>query len=251
MGTLTRDIRYGIHQLSKERGSSMVAVLTLALGIGVSTALFSVIDATLLRPLPYPQPEQLVTIGVELVQDDGRTSRPTVSMEDVRAWQAATDVFSAVAGTGSAFRGRIADGIEPARLQVAHYTEDYLPMHGVTPILGRGFVRGDTGRAARGAPRLRLLAEPLLWTGRRHRRPSWRAAGVGRRGRRSSQTPWKTVQQPWCGSCLTAASCPGKGRFESGTRHRGNAWSHARCAVEARGLGIASWVPASCWHRWP
>jgi len=121
-----------------------VAVLTLALGIGVSTALFSVIDAAMLHPLPYRQPEQLVTINVEIPQPDGRISQPTVSMEDVRTWQQSTDLFTVVAGAGSAFRGRIADGPEPERLQVAHYTEDYLSMHGVAPILGRDFVRADT-----------------------------------------------------------------------------------------------------------
>jgi hypothetical protein len=57
-----QDVRNGVRQLVRQRGSSIVAVLTLALGIGLSTALFSVIHATLLRPLPYPDPEQLVTI---------------------------------------------------------------------------------------------------------------------------------------------------------------------------------------------
>ena len=58
-------------------------MVTLALGIGVSTAIFSVIDATMLRPLPYPDPEQLVTVYPE-IQRDGRASHPTASMEDMR-----------------------------------------------------------------------------------------------------------------------------------------------------------------------
>jgi len=144
MDALIQDLRYGIRQLFRQRGSSIVAVLTLALGIGVSTAIFSVIDATMLRPLPYPHPEQLVTVGVEEVQPDGEIVRPASSMEDMRAWQAAQDVFSAVAGVGSAFRGRIADGPEPERIEVQHFTEDYLSMHGVTPSIGRGFSREDT-----------------------------------------------------------------------------------------------------------
>ena len=154
MDALLQDIRYGIRQLLRQPGSSAVAIITLALGIGVSTAIFSVIDATMLRPLPYPDPEQLVRVGVEIVQPGGRSSRPTPSMEDMRASQAATDVFSAVAGMGSAFRGRIADGPEPERLRVAHYTEDYLPMHGVAPVLGRGIAREDTEP---GAPLVALL----------------------------------------------------------------------------------------------
>lgn len=151
---LLQDTRYGIRQLRRQPGSAIVAVVTLALGIGVSTAIFSVIDATMLRPLPYPEPRQLVTVGPEMVQPDGRTVRPTPSMEDMRNWQASTDVFSAVAGAGSAFRGRIADGPEPERVRVEHYTEDYLPMHGVRLVLGRGFSRDDTEP---GAPLVAVL----------------------------------------------------------------------------------------------
>jgi putative ABC transport system permease protein len=148
MDTLIQDIRYGVRQLFRQRGASLIAILTLSLGIGISTAIFSVIDATMLRPLPYPDPEQLVTVGIEEARPDGSWGRPTTSMQDMRTWQQATDVVSHVAGYGSAFRGRIADGPEPERLRVAHFTEDYLAMHDVTPILGRGFTGEDTQPAA-------------------------------------------------------------------------------------------------------
>ena len=154
MDTLLQDIRYGCRHLFQQRGSSIVAVLTLALGIGLSTAIFSVIDATMLRPLPYPDPEQLVTVSPEEIMPDGRVSRATASMEDMRTWQKADDLFSMVAGTGSAFRGRIVDGAEPERIQVSHFTEDYLPMHGIAPLFGRNFSRDDTDP---GAPLVALL----------------------------------------------------------------------------------------------
>jgi putative ABC transport system permease protein len=154
MDALIQDVRYGVRQLFRQRGSSLVAIVTLALGIGLSTAIVSVIDATMLRPLPYPDPEQLVSVGVEEARPNGQWGRPTASMEDMRAWQQVTDVVSQVAGWGSAFRGRIADGPEPERLRVAHFTEDYLAMHGVTPIFGRGFTRADTEY---GAPLVALL----------------------------------------------------------------------------------------------
>ncbi|HET7695218.1 MAG TPA: ABC transporter permease [Vicinamibacterales bacterium] len=144
MGTLIQDLRYGVRQLVRQRGSSLVAILTLALGIGVSTAIVSLIDATMLRPLPYPDPEQLVTVAVEEQRGGGRWAQPTPSMADMRAWQQATDVLSHVAGAGSSFYGRIADGPEPERLRVAHFTEEYLPMHGVTPLIGRNFSRADS-----------------------------------------------------------------------------------------------------------
>src|SRR5687768_16491021 len=154
MDALLQDVRYGVRQLFRQPGSSLVAVVTLALGIGVSTAIFSVIDATMLRPLPYSNPEQLVTVTPEETLPDGRVSRATASMEDMRNWQKSTDVFSFVAGSGGAFRGRIVEGAEPERIQVSHFTEDYLPMHGVTPLMGRNFSRDDTEA---GAPLVALL----------------------------------------------------------------------------------------------
>ncbi len=144
MDALIQDLRYGVRQLFRQRGSSIVAVLTLALGIGVSSAIFSVIDATLLRPLPYPDPEQLVSVWPEEIQDDGQAGQPSPSMEDMRSWQAAGDVFSAAAGWGGGTRDRIADGLQPERIEVLDFTEAYLSMHGVTPIIGRDFMRGDT-----------------------------------------------------------------------------------------------------------
>ena len=154
MDTLLQDIRYGVRQLGRHRGSSIVAILTLALGFGASTAIFSVVDAAMLRPLPYPDPEQLVAVRVEIKQPDGRTSSPTTSMADVRLWQQATDVFSKVAGWGSAFGGRIVDGPEPQRIRVSQFTEDYLALHGVRPLIGRDFTREDTQF---GAPAVALL----------------------------------------------------------------------------------------------
>jgi hypothetical protein len=154
MDALIQDIRYGIRQLIRQRGSSIVAVLTLALGIGGSTAIFSVIDAAMLRPLPYPHPEQLVNVNVEVIRPDGRPGRPTPSLDDMRLWQSADEVFSSVAGWGRAFGGRIVDGPVPKRIVVLRFTEDFLSMHGVAPFLGRDFSCEDTQV---GAPLVALL----------------------------------------------------------------------------------------------
>lgn len=144
MQVLLHDVCYAIRRLLRQRGTSIVEALTLALGIGASTAIFSVVDAAMLRPLPYPDPEQLVWVDVEITRPDGRSSRPTPSMADMRLWQQADTVFSAVAGWGRAFRGRIVDGPEPARIEVMQFSEAYLSMHGVTPLLGRDFTTEDT-----------------------------------------------------------------------------------------------------------
>ncbi|MDP3719651.1 MAG: ABC transporter permease [Acidobacteriota bacterium] len=154
MEALWQDIRYGIRQLLRERGSSIVAVLTLALGIGAATAIVSVIDAAMLRPLPYPDPERLVSVEVEVAQRDGQVFSPSPAMADVRLYQEAGDIFAQVAGWGSEFRGRIVDGPEPERVQVSRFTEDYLSIHGVAPLLGRDFTLEDTQF---GAPAVALL----------------------------------------------------------------------------------------------
>ncbi|HZI29575.1 MAG TPA: ABC transporter permease, partial [Gemmatimonadaceae bacterium] len=154
MDTLIQDVRYGTRQLFRQRGSSMVAVVTLALGIGVSTAIFSVIDATMLRPLPYSDPEQLVELTPAETMPDGRVISITPAMEDMRHWQKSNDVFAQVATLGAISRGRIIEGAEPERIQVSHFTEDYLPMHGITPIIGRNFSREDTDL---GSPLVALL----------------------------------------------------------------------------------------------
>ena len=132
-----------------------MAVLTLALGIGVSTALFSVIDAALLRPLPYPHPERLVTLDIEEEHGPGKFSRYAPSISDIRAWRTLTPILSH-AGTGrvSGFVPLIVETGQPQRLTVAEASEDFLETYGIVPILGRSIQSDDTRE---GAPRIALL----------------------------------------------------------------------------------------------
>lgn len=153
--TMFQDVKYGFRQLRQAPSFSIVAVVTLALGIGVSTALFSVIDAALLRPLPYPHPEQLVTIDVEETRTSGERVKLAPSMIDIRAWQGLTAII-AHAGMGrvSGFVPLIVDSGTPQRLIVAEASEDFLEVYGVNPILGRAIQADDTRE---GAPSVALL----------------------------------------------------------------------------------------------
>lgn len=153
-----QDARYGVRQLTRQTGSTVVAIATLALGIGVVTAVFSVIDATMLRPLPYPDPHQLVDILVDAPVINGRTGRlMSPSMGDLERLRQSSDLFTTVAGWSSGLR-QLVTGPEPERLSILRVTPDYLPMHGVTPLLGRGIDQQDVGPSA---PAVALISHAL------------------------------------------------------------------------------------------
>src|SRR5688572_3273162 len=94
MSAVSNDIRLAIRLYRKQPGFFLVALFTLTLGIGGSTAIFSVIDAALVRPLPYPDPERIVGVLMELHLPGGRVVPVGPSLEDVRAWEAHKQVFS-------------------------------------------------------------------------------------------------------------------------------------------------------------
>src|SRR5713226_7604691 len=101
MNTLWQDLRYGARMLIKRPGFTLIAVLTLALGIGGNTAIFSVVNAVLLRPLPYKDPGRLVT----LFEENPRTGLlgTPVSPADFLDWRAQNTVFERMAAIGYAF----------------------------------------------------------------------------------------------------------------------------------------------------
>jgi len=153
--TLLQDVKYALRQLARQPSFSILAGLTLALGIGVSTALFSVIDAALLRPLPYPNPEQLITLDVEETDASGKPTRYPPSMGDIRIWRTVTTIISqAGMGRVSGFEPLIVDTGTPERLIVAEASEGFLETYGITPILGRAIQADDTRG---GAPGVALL----------------------------------------------------------------------------------------------
>jgi predicted permease len=151
METLLQDVKYAVRQLAFQPSFSILAGLTLASAIGVSTALFSVIDAALLRPLPYRNPEQLTTITVEETGRDGKPSRFAPSMTDIRTWRTLDTIVSdAGMGRVTGTAPLIVDTGTLERLTVAEASEGFLETYGITPILGRGIHADDTRAGAPG-----------------------------------------------------------------------------------------------------
>ena len=155
---LGQDIQYGLRMLRMKPGFTAVAVLTLALGIGANTAIFSVIDAALLRPLPYDHPEQLVNISTLHLNGNGMVISP-----DFKAWQEQSGIFESIGAFGLGFnsyaRGANLTGAgEPAHVEIISITPGFFRMLGVQPILGRSF--SDT-EAQRGHNQVALLSSAV------------------------------------------------------------------------------------------
>jgi putative ABC transport system permease protein len=140
MDTLVKDLRYALRGLRKSLAFAVVAVITLALGIGANTAMFSVIDAVLLRPLPYPDSDSLVQI-YETDTSHGRTSGP-VSPYNFADWQKQASAFQEMAAydfdSFSYRSGKVAE-----RMSGVMVTADFFRVLGVAPALGRDFEPGD------------------------------------------------------------------------------------------------------------
>jgi predicted permease len=141
MDTLIQDIRYAIRTLTKNPGFAALVVLTMALGIGANTAVFSLVHAVLLRPLPYPAPEQLVQVEKEWrpAWRSEATLTPFLDVAEVRAWSERNQVFSQMAAyqlDGANLTG----GDEAERVNSGRITASFLPMLGIAPICGRGFL---------------------------------------------------------------------------------------------------------------
>lgn len=134
LADLVADARYAIRELAKNPGFALVAVVTLALGIGATSAIFSVIDGVLLRPLPYPAPDLLVRIH-ENVPQYGRFSVAPANFLDWRRENQAFERIAAFSG-GS---GTLVDGDVVERVSNAEVSFDLFDLLGVAPILGRGF----------------------------------------------------------------------------------------------------------------
>jgi len=134
METLIKDLRYGIRSLGKRPGFTAIAVLTLALGIGASTAIFSVVDGVLLRSLPYPDADQIVQLR-EVNERGGRMPFAEPNFLDVRARSHSFQGIAQYAGQLATITG----GSEPVRASTYTVSADFFNVLGIKPIVGRTF----------------------------------------------------------------------------------------------------------------
>ena len=136
--TLAQDVRFGSRMLWRTPGFTVAALLTLTLGIGANTAMFSIVDGVLLRPLPYVDPERLVTIGDRTA--DGLATN--VDFTTVADWRARSRSFESLALMRS-WQPTLVAGGEAERLPAVRVSWNYFDMMGVRPALGRMFTADD------------------------------------------------------------------------------------------------------------
>src|SRR5262247_3137869 len=134
MQTLWQDLRFGARMLRKKPGFTLIAMITLSLGIGANTAIFSVVNAVLVRPLPFREPERLVMVwrtNTERTMGDA-----PVSLPNFIDWKRRNEVFEQMAArrTGNF---NLTDGAEPEIAQGAEVTAGFFATLGVAPALGR------------------------------------------------------------------------------------------------------------------
>src|SRR5215207_944157 len=135
---MIQDLIYGLRWLRKNPGFTVVAVLMLAVGIGVNTAMFSVINAVLLSPLPYPEADRIVWMN----ESGPEVTNRFVSYPNFVDWRERNHVFEAM----STFRGwsmNITGTDKPENLNARMVTFDYFKVMGVSPMLGRDFTTED------------------------------------------------------------------------------------------------------------
>jgi predicted permease len=155
MGTVLQDIRYSLRTLSKSPGFTVIVILTLALGIGANTAIFSVVNAVLLAPLPYSQPSQLVMVWTSNLPKGYKIS--PVSGGEFAEWKSGNNIFSDMAASRDAIYTLTGAG-EPQDVIGYQFSADYFRLLGTAPELGRTFLE-EEDRA--GGPNVVVLGDAI------------------------------------------------------------------------------------------
>lgn len=143
--TIWQDVRFGVRMLLKQRGFTLVSVITLALGIGANTAIFTVVDATLIRPLPFPNGNRLVMVWEHRLPDGERQN--VTSPATFLNWRQDNKVFeqmAAIFNDSSVLTG----GDMPEQIPTASVSPNFFSILGVNAAIGRVFVEGQDGNAS-------------------------------------------------------------------------------------------------------
>src|SRR5689334_18934457 len=147
MDTLIKDLRYGVRSFLKRPGFLVIAISTLALGIGATTAMFTVVNSVLLRPLQFPEPERIVLF--EGVNPRQGITDSNMSLPDIADWQQQAQSFEQIAGfvSGTLF---LNTGDEVERVRTTAVSAEFFPLFKTNPIAGRVLQADDTeeGRQA-------------------------------------------------------------------------------------------------------
>jgi putative ABC transport system permease protein len=145
---LLQDVRFGLRMLRKNPGFTLTVAFTLALGIGANTAMFSLVDAILLRPLPYPEPHSLIVVGTNQV---GESRMNPMGTADFLAWRDRQHSFEQVAVFDSGGAFALSGMGTPERIPGVGVSANFFSIFGVAPLRGRGFLPGEDRPGAPGA----------------------------------------------------------------------------------------------------
>ena len=157
---MLNDIRYGLRQLIKNPGFTLVAALTLALGIGANTAIFSVVNAVLFKPLPFPSPDQLVAVGMIHAREPA-TVLGSLSYPDYFDFRDQNQTFSSIAIHRNRTVALVKDG-EAQSIRGEKVSANFFDVLGVRPAVGRAFVREDE-QAGGGPGGFKVILGDALW----------------------------------------------------------------------------------------
>ena len=157
---LLQDTKYALRRLRKSPGFTLTVSITLALGIGSATAVFSLVEGVLLRPLSFREPERLMLVGDHLGGRDGIG----VSAREIKTYTAATTAFASIGGfVAKSYETRAGEGSIPEEIQGMRLTAGVFPTLGVEPLLGRVF----TGEEEDGNKQVAVISYGM-WLNRRH-----------------------------------------------------------------------------------
>ncbi|MDP9112931.1 MAG: ABC transporter permease, partial [Acidobacteriota bacterium] len=138
MPTLFADVRYAVRMLAKNAAFTAIAVAALALGIGANIAIFTVVNAVLLNPLPYPEPERIMRLGLKTPGGNQYSN----SIPKYMAWRQ-NQAFEAMTLYDFGLGMVLGSGDPPDQVRGAHVSAEYFKVFGVTPVMGRSFTEAE------------------------------------------------------------------------------------------------------------